>query len=515
MIEKTAIPFLNVKGDFRHGGAMAVSNSISFTTTIDFSFRPFQRYVRAARAAQETDFAAWQALVNKDSAKYHDLAKDGIGKYCYVRFDYTDLMIRLVLMAQDGRRFKVNWPNSDIPITKLPLGIPYSERAEDGQVKKHGSPTQVYITYPIDFDLVEQPLRSGAADETTWKAEQRNIEDSAQGDVYSHALVDAATCVGDRWIISWDRLGPEWKRLHPDESEHYLPPVLWRCEDPCVIGIDYAGGDRDFAAYTVIRLGPLATGTFDPFTHHGKTPWSNVIWCEQHRYTSHEDVREKVWQLMARYNVVHFHDPYQNDDWKACRGIGLDMRGGGQGARDTLVYLNHDVPQDRFRIYDPLDRDERILAYATDTNAKPMLDCIAANDTTNERLVEFTKGQMEAGVLYLPRYLQPSERSADRSLDPAYEASKLLSQQLRKLQQELTARARRFTMPGNKEGLEGKKDLWSSFIYASKQMRAHMIRLQTITDTPPPTGGVISRIGSVRRSQGINGAAVGSKRSRI
>jgi hypothetical protein len=513
MIEKTALPFLNVKGDMRHGGAYAASNSVSFTTTIDFSFRPFQRYVRAAAAALETDFAAALAAEQGNIAKYRDIAKDGLAQYTYVRFDYTDMMIRRRLTDRNGMQYEVTWPNKDIPLKHLPHGIPFTERGEDGQVKKDGSPVDVYITYPIDFKQIERPLRDGSADETTWKAEQRNIEDSAQGDVYSHGLIDAASCVGDRWIISWDRLSDEWKRKYPDESVHFTPPIMYRCSDPCVIGIDYAGGDRDFTAYTVIRLGPLAKDDFNPMTGQGRTPWSNVIWCEQHHYSSHEDVREKVWQLMERYNVVYFHDPYEKDDWKACRGIGLDMRGGGQGARDTLVYLNHDVPHGRFRIYDPLDLDARIVAYATDPNSRPILDGISANDTTNERLVEFTKGQMEAGQLYIPKYLQPSERGPDRSLDPAYEASKLLSQQLRKLQQELTARARKFSMPGNKDGVEGKKDLWSSFIYAAKQMRAHMIRFQAIVDTPPPTGGVISRIGSARRQRGINGPAIGTRRS--
>lgn len=511
LIEKTALPFLNVKGDFRHGGAYAASNTVSFTTTIDYSFRPFQRYVRAAMGALERDFAAWEALEAGDATKYHEHAQDGVGDYVFVRIDYSDLMIRTVLTTRDGQQYKVKWPNKDIPLTHLRGGIPFSERAEDGQVKKLGSPIDVWITYPIDFKQIEGPLRTGAADEITWRAEQRNIEDSAQGDVYPHGLVDRATCVGDRWIIPFDRLGEDWQRRHEVDT-HYVPPILWRCTDPCVLGVDYAGGDRDFAAYTVIRLGPMAEGDFDPFTGQGQTPWSNVIWCEQHRYTSHEDCREKIWQLMERYNLVYFHDPYEEDDWKVCRAIGLDMRGGGQGARDTLVYLNHEVPTGRFRIYDPLDKDARIQAYATDPNSRPMLDGISANDTTNERMVEFTKGQMEAEALYLPKYLQPSDRGPDRALDPAYEASKLLTEQLRRLQQKLTERARKFFMPGSKEGIEGKKDLWSSFVYAGKQMRAHLIRHQTITDAPPPLAATVSRIGSARSGRGMNGKAVGSRR---
>ena len=71
-----------------------------------------------------------------------------------------------------------------------------------------------------------------------------------------------------------------------------------------MIGVDYAGGDRDFTAFVVIRIGPMAEGPFDPFTHHGKTPWSNVIWLEQHHSSSHDDVRAKLHQLLQRYHVV-------------------------------------------------------------------------------------------------------------------------------------------------------------------------------------------------------------------
>jgi hypothetical protein len=513
LIEKTAVPFLNVKGDFRHGGAYAAANTLSFTTTIDFTFRPFQKYIRSALNAIELDFAAYKAMRKGDLVRYREHARAGLCRYTYTSFDYSDLLIRRTLTFQDGRRFQVQWPNADIPLTYLMSGIPFTERGPDGVMKKESEPVEVYSSYPVNLESVEGPLRDGAADEATWKAEQRNIADAAAGDVYPHHVVDAASCFGDRYILPFDRLSDEWKRVHADTQRDYTPPVLWRCTDPCVLGIDYAGGDRDFTAYTVIRIGPMADGVFNPMTHHGKTPWSNVIWCEQHHISSHDDVRAKLHGLLERYNIVYFLDKHETDTWTACRGVGLDMRGGGQGVRDSLVYINDQVvPDGSFRIYDPLDKDDRVQGFATDPGAKPMLDTIWPQDTLNEKLVEFTKGQLETNLLYLPKYLQPSERGSERALDPAYEASKLLTQQLRKLQQELTARARRFYMPGNKETVEGKKDLWSSFIYAGKQLRAHLIRLQLVSDRKPPMGGVISRIGSKRQPmRGFNGRAVGSK----
>lgn len=514
LIEKVAKHFLTVKGDFRHGGAESVPNTVTFCSTVDYSFRPFQRYVQAARESMERDFVAYKAKQRGDKAKYADMTQFGFATQTFTSFSYVNLIIPTEMTVRDGRRMQFHWPNKDFPVTYLPGGLPFTQRGTDGEMLLRGAPMHGVITYPLDLQQIEGGLYSGAADEASWKAEQRNIADTASGDVYSHALVDRASCVGESVIIPRERLSQEWREAYPEE-EGYTAPVLWKCTDPVVIGIDVANGDRDFSAFTVIRIGQLAEGAFNPLTHHGKTTFSSVIWCEQHRRTSHDDVREKLWQLMERYpNVVFFHTPHITDDWNLCRGIGADVRGVGSGVRDALVYMNHDtVPAGRFRIYDPLDPDERVRGYAQDGNAKAMLDAISATDVMNDRLVEFTVGQMQQQALFLPKYLQLSERTTGRECDIAYEASKRLASQLRKLQQEPTARGRTFYMPASRESLEGKKDLWSSFIYAAKQLRAHLIRHQVVLDTPPPMGAVVSRIGSKHR-RGINGTAIGAKSSR-
>lgn len=514
LIEKVAKHFLTVKGDFRHGGTQSRSNTVTYCSTVDYSFRPFMRYAAEARQSLERDWAAFQAKERGELAKYRELAAYGLGTQTYTTFDYTDLMVVAELGTRDGRRFKVTWPNANIPPVYLPGGLPFTERGPDGEMALRGSPITVYPTYPIDLAAIEGGLYSGAADEATWKSEQRNIADNAAGDVYSHALVDAASCAGEHVIVPRDRLSAEWRKAYDDEAG-YVAPVLWHCTDPVVIGIDVANGDRDFSAFVVIRVGPLADGEFNPLTHHGTTTFSSVIWAEQHRRTSHDDVREKLWQLLERYpNVAYFHDPFQDDDWKVCRGIGADVRGVGSGVRDALVYMNVETaPTGRFRIYDPLDPDERVRGYAQDVNARPMLDAISATDVMNDRLVEFTVGQMQQHQLFLPKYLTLSERKLGRECDIAYEASRRLGQQLRKLQQEHTARGRKFFMPASKESLEGKKDLWSAFIYASKQLRAHLIRHQLVINTPPPMGAVVSRVGSKFNAKfgGAHGQAIGGK----
>jgi hypothetical protein len=186
-------------------------------------------------------------------------------------------------------------------------------------------------------------------------------------------------------------------------------------------------------------------------------------------------VANKVRELAQRYNLIYYHDHNETDTWQLCRGIGLDMRGGGAGVRDELVHINLNElgPQD-YRIYDPLDPDERVQAFARDPSSKPMLDAIYPTDQLNDKLVEFTAGQMTQGLLYLPKDIPESERPFDPKLDIGFNGAKLLAHQLRVLQQKPTKNYRTFFV---------------------KQARAHIIRQRMINDTPPPMGGVITRIG--------------------
>jgi hypothetical protein len=156
---------------------------------------------------------------------------------------------------------------------------------------------------------------------------------------------------------------------------------------------------------------------------------------------------------------------------------------------------------DQIRIYDPLDADERVQAFATDSKALPMLDAIYPSDQLNDRLVEFTVGQMTQSQLYLPKDIPESERPFDVKLDVGYSGTKILSHQLRALQQKPTKNFRTFYMKGDAEQTSNKKDLWAAFIYAAKQLRAHTIRQRMIEDTPPPIGAVITRLGGGGRGR--------------
>jgi hypothetical protein len=121
---------------------------------------------------------------------------------------------------------------------------------------------------------------------------------------------------------------------------------------------------------------------------------------------------------------------------------------------------------------------------------------------------------MKLGKLFIPKWLDESRRPyRDNKYDIGFLGARVLDSQLRRLQQEPTAKARKFFMPGDTEDAKNKKDAWASFIYAAKQLRAHLLRLQVIQDRPPPTGASVSRINSKRNQfgGGYRGRSPGGK----
>ena len=498
LMSKVADSFLNVLGDFKTGGENAAANNVFYTTTIDYGWRDFQKTATAAYEGLVRDVAALVAANKGDWDLYDNYRRKGLLQSQYVSFDYTDTIIRRQVETRDGRRLEIVWPDTTRRFKRDVRGLPFTVRGENGRFQLQGVPIEIITTYPINRN-VEDKVLSGETPEAIWLAEQRNVVDTSTGDVYPHGIVDTASCKGNRYILEHDECGTDWKKKYPDPDTHFIPPVMWSCIDPCVLGVDYAPGNRDFSAFVVVRVGPLAQGEFNPMTSLGRTTWSNVIWAEQHRMTSHADVANKIREFTNRYNLVFHHDGYETDTWKLCRAIGLDMRGGGSGVRDELVHINKQtLGPEEFRIYDPLDPDERVQAFATDSKSLPMLDAIYPSDQLNDKLVEFTLGQMTQRLLYLPKDIPESERPFDIKLDVGYDGAKILAHQLRALQQRPTKNYRQFYMKGDTEQASNKKDLWAGFIYAAKQLRAHVIRQRMIEDTPPPIGAVITKIGGVR-----------------
>ncbi len=509
LIDKVAIPFLNVEQDMRHGGAYADPNRVFYTTTVDYGWRPFQARVQATKEAIRRDYAAKELMTRRQWRKWKQLDNQDLHDNTYLEIDYTDLLIRRRLKTRDGKTYEITWPDTEIPLTYDPRGIPFTERDSEGRITRNSSACAYYKTYSIAKRHLERGLFDGSTDEASWKSEQRNIVDTDVGDVYGHALVDRAACVlSGSFAVSYKALPKKWVQKFGEVD--YEPQIMWRCDDPCVLGVDYARSN-DFCAFVVIRMGPLAKKDFDPILNEGRTAWSNVVWAEQHRGMSSKAAADKIRQLMERYNLIWFDDPTNDDKWLACRGIGLDLLGGGTAIRDELCWINdEEVPSGEYRLYDPLDKDEKIRAYIKDERTLPIIDGITASDQMNDKLVEYTKGMMEQSLLYLAKFLPDSERpSSSAELDVGYRAVHALDRQLRKLRQSPTQTWRKFYIAGDSKQDHNKKDLWAAFIYAAKQVRAHMIRQQQIDNTPPPMGAVRTVAGAKR---GQTNQAVGARK---
>lgn len=500
LIDKVAIPFLTLTGDVEHGGANALPNRVFYISTVDYSWRPFQKRIEAARAGIQRDYDAYEALQRGDWNAYYRLEDEGLHEHSFVQVDYTDTLIRRYVTNREGKHFEVKWPDPKISKMLDRRGIPFTTRRPDGAMDRRGPPVEYYKIWHVDKAFIERNLRDGSADEASWKAENRNIVESAQGDVFSTSLIDQVTFFGDRCLLAYGRCGEGWKTAYVSDERDYVPTVMWRCTDPCVIGVDYAPFS-DFCAFVVIRIGPLATGDFDPMTGRGQTQWSNVIWAEQHRKLTHAEATEKIRALAERYRLVWFDDMAVDDPWERCRAIGLDVLGGGSGIRDGLARIDQEVLLlGETRIYDPFDTDERIAAFTKDDRALPALDCITPSAPLNERLVEYMKGQMESGRLYLPKFFDQSQRPLnDPALNIGFDHTKILAHQLRKIRQRPTQQYRQFYMEGDKAQDRNKKDLFSAFLYAGKQLRAHIIRQSQIDNTPPPT---VARMGGIGGTYG-------------
>lgn len=518
LISEVVRPFLAVKGGFDTGGAEAQGNAIFFTSTIDHAWRPFQDTVRASREGLARDLEAQRAARRGDWALHQALERRGLLNYTHTCFDYQDLIVREVLTNRQGRKFRVVFPNGHellgrprLEFRDFPRGIPFTERGEDGRIRLEGYPVRALTTYPSDLNEIERPLYDGTVDESSWMAENRNVVDTAGGDTYPHGLMDKVSCVGLNAILAHGDCSKEWQAAWP-EDRGYFAPIMYECDDPCVLGVDVASGSRDFAAFCIMRAGPLAQGPFNPTGTRslGNTEWSNVVWQEQHKLLSYRDIAEKIRQFRNRYNLVFYHEPWK-EDWEWCRAIGLDSGGGGLAVRDALLFLDRaesDVAEGDVRIYDPRDDETKIEAVKNDPTALPMLDIIKVSDTVNDRLVEFTLGQMKTGRLYLPKWLEESQRpDRDSKHRIGYLGARVLDHQLRRLQQKPTARARSFFMPGDDNDNKNKKDSWASFIYAAKQLRAHLLRHKVVGQRAMPKGAVVARANSARG----RGRAPGSK----
>ncbi len=480
VIQKTYLPFLNVGTDFENPALGAEGNQAFFIGTIDYTYRDWYPQINAHCRLAEIQHDVHKAMVAGDWDTYDRINNEyGITladfSSAYTRYDYTDLLIPLYI-----DKYKVHYPG-----------------AVRGKSLKWDNRDQrdLIYTYPVNKKQLEGEYDKGLVDFETWAAEQRNVFIQASGSVYSPKLVEKA--IGPVYTIEEEE-ARGWSM--DEQGRRYVPPVLYTCSDPCILGVDTAR-TSDFSAFVVIRIGEADPamfenkGQYDLKSDSGLSTWGNVIWAEQHQKMTIKEISDTIRNLRERYNIIYIPN---------VPGITIDARGGGTNVRDELanpmpeklsggvVDSSWKCPQ---KIYDPKDEEYRYLA--EDESNWPGLELLWTSDQINQELVGFSRAQMEISRLYIGQYLSTRLRKdPDNLLAIGYRGVQILKNQLLRIQAVPTASGKsiRYQMPGDPKKLENKKDLFSAFLYACHGLRKYTIEYtQRGPESEPVAYGVIIR----------------------
>lgn len=520
---KVIEPMKNVGGTFRKAAAGGDGNKQYKISTIDFTVREWYKELQNREHMKLNEYAAMKSRKQGDWAEYDRLMNEKHGQlktssFTYNRIDYTDLLIPEFIGTLDGQtRFRVAYPREK--------GI------EREDVLRYDERDQVsyWYTYPVDKRGLEQPMLDGIVDPEIWLAEQRNCFIESSGSVYDFDLLQR---IAERPIYTVKET-PKTKRKKvedelddPTEDEFYAP-IMYTCEDPCVLGVDY--GEADDTAFVVIRLGELAEEEFDPYVERfhektgrqilGKTPWNHICWAEAWNGRETTVAAEKIRELHKRYNIIHTMD---------IGGIALDRRGGGMPVRSELGNPKPKIRDDgssdpnwnweeQLKFFDPEDKGEAGFShYSAYNDPSKYWSGLRLLATTNADNVEWTFGAralMQQKKLYIGFWQPPSIWAAKKGLtnmagepdrnDPeflkwevGYNGIRRLKNQLMRLQTKYTEGTGliKFIMPGDRTKEDGKKDLWAAMIYAVSLARQHLISATKVRQ-PPMVAPVAVTIG--------------------
>lgn len=479
IVGKVIRPMLNVGVDFLRTAKGSEGNKLTQVSTIDYTFRDWVPEIQGVQDSVRKEYEAFQAMKQGDWKTYHMMmdADDGAlrtSSFSYSRLDYTDLIVPEVIVA-DETAYQVKYP--------LPQDLTIDEvRVYDEQDK-----TNYFYTYPVNKLGLESPLRSGKVDIDLWLAEQRNCFISTSGNVFPAELIHKSSEL------------PIYKarELHKKDAEDFFAPILYTCEDPCVMGVDYAR-ESDELAICIIRLGELSEfdrdlsiGKNNGRRVVGKTPWNSVIWAETWKKWTAEETADHLRQLYKRYNILNRPG--------IAPGIGLDKGGGGSAVRDQLAMPSVDKNKDgtvKLRMFDHKDDDYKHMSAIRSNDYWGGLELISASNQKNLEWTMAAKAAMQNGNLYLAYSNTPiwahqmglvNDVGYFTTDDPRYHQMRIGYEGVRRLKSQLTrlqmrvsdSGVIRFGMPGRREADSGKKDLYSAFIYACYMMRQHQVLATT------------------------------------
>jgi len=482
-IQNVFIPFMIVGTDFDKPASGSNTNQIFSIGTIDYTFRDWYKEIVAAQDRAKIEYELHKALMQQDWGLYDSIkqkhgARMETSSLYYARYDYTDLLIPTVI-----GNYKVNYPGA-----KEGSNVTYDYRDKISYI----------YTYPVEKALIENTLDEGLADSESWLAEHRNQFISATGEVFNIDLVERVT---GPIFTNQEEVESKWKESIKND-ERYLPPVLYECSDPCILGVDVAR-TSDFTAFVVIRWGEgypnqYKHSKYNLRNHCGFSTFSNVIWAEQHQKMTAKEVASKIREFRLRYNIVGS---------RSVQGIYMDARGGGTAIRDELAIPSPDIDEEGNinpdwiqpeKIFDPEDKDTRLgKDLLFEEHAWPGLKLLWTTDQFNHESVGFARAQMQVNRLYIGSWL-PVLMREDKSekMHAGYLGVQTLKKQLLRIQAHATANSFKYVMPGDPNKIENHKDMFFAFIYAAASLKEWLISVEN-RDTAriPEAYGTIVHMG--------------------
>lgn len=308
----------------------------------------------------------------------------------------------------------------------------------------------------IDYNSIHQQRQAPNADDALWLSENKNVPMNITGGYFDYTAIERGQSVTLR------------------EKPEEMPQVLDSCPAPCILGVDTApSGDN--TAFCLIKAGSYENamdiekckvanmGEPCPLLKNSKCLYKRhvpVLSSYEENKMSQKDRVIKIYEYRELYNII---------------AIAMDRRGGGAELADLLkdkTYIDSVInnnPEvdiyDALPIYDPEDGDI--------PNALPILTMYSTTQDMNLEFNGYLRSLIASNTMLFPKPLR-ARPDNPRVLEAAGHVEKLLHQ-LARIKAVPRGKSVSFEIEtiDPKSGLKksGKKDLYSSLIYASAKLR--------------------------------------------
>ena len=369
------------------------------------------------------------------------------GTLQYEEDDYTKELREFLRLIEQG--------SEDYLVIKFIYPDAFDEAKEDEEYKYYSTYFSKRLKfwktpYGIKVDDIERNLDKLTTDIESWRAEYLCEAMRSAGDYYPFELINSAI---NKEIIN----DVKYMEMNDPEATQFLRPKK-TCNDPCVLGVDCAR-EHAMTSFSVIRVGQIAEGEWDPVTQEGSTNFANVIWAYEEKHMHDQDAAILIYKILDWFpNIVV---------------VALDKRGGGSGVSDQLYHTVKDgkIVDGRGKsveveiLYDPDDDDDGGIATLLKgkrnerLSVNDRLRLVTYQDMDNTFVNRSMRNAIGDGMFYFGGGDEPLD---DPDLKEIREYINVIPRQFRMIQTKPTKNWVSFTTPNPERDM---KDLYSATIY--------------------------------------------------